>query len=350
MKNKLLSVSIAAALLGIASVASAAVPDSFYFGVRGGYAHTDWDNEDQTQIVSSDDNGYGLGAFFGYSFNEYFSLEGGYNYFDGFQAQDGADTNGASEKYDFDINGPEISARLSLPLTDNGTDFFLRGGGMYAVSDNSHQFAPVVGAGMNIMLTDTLALRAGYDRYFNIYDNDDYSSVDMDLDFAYIGLSYIFAPEQPAAPAEPITHTVTTSYNLDASTLFAFDSAQLSPAGEEAVAKVVSDTNNANLDSVNYTVSGYTDRLGKAAYNQKLSQKRADIIAQSLVAHGANANHVTATGFGAADPVTGNECLGLKTKAELIKCYAPDRRVVINVTGTSSETQVVPADSTENTL
>lgn len=346
MKKNLIALSVAAALAAASMVASAATPNAFYVGARGGYAHTDWDNSG-TFVESQDDAGYGLGIYGGYNFNEYFAIEAGYNYFDGFSAQ----TIGGAYASDFDFHGPEIAAKVNFPVASS-VDLYLRGGLMYAWGDadgaDSNKIVPLVGAGVQFACTDNLGIRLGYDRYFNAWDDDDLvaSGVDMDLDFAYVGLQYTFGTPAPAPQPEPepVTKTITTSYSLDANTLFAFDSSTLSPEGTQAVDQILTDTQSNKMADAKYTVIGHTDRLGAEAYNQKLSERRAQVVADELVAKGVPATDIVVEGRGETEPVTGNKCDGLK-RSDLIVCYGPDRRVEINVTGTTTTTETVPADT-----
>ena len=54
------------------------------------------------------------------------------------------------------------------------------------------------------------------------------------------------------------------------------------------------------------TVSGYTDNVGNAASNLKLSQERAEAVKSDLIAKGIAADRLTARGFGEDDPVADN--------------------------------------------
>ncbi len=84
------------------------------------------------------------------------------------------------------------------------------------------------------------------------------------------------------------------------------------------------------MKSEHVHVVGYTDRLGSAAYSQKLSERRAASVRDCLVGNGVAAERIEAEGHGEAEPV--KICDGTK-RARLIACLAPDRRVVVEADG-----------------
>jgi outer membrane protein OmpA-like peptidoglycan-associated protein len=53
-------------------------------------------------------------------------------------------------------------------------------------------------------------------------------------------------------------------------------------------------------------VEGYTDSVGSDAYNQKLSENRADAVRDFLVTQGVQPDNISATGYGKAKPVADN--------------------------------------------
>ena len=59
--------------------------------------------------------------------------------------------------------------------------------------------------------------------------------------------------------------------------------------------------------SFHVTVEGHTDADGAAAFNQDLSQKRADAVVAYLVSRGVNADNVTAIGYGETQPIASND-------------------------------------------
>lgn len=137
-------------------------------------------------------------------------------------------------------------------------------------------------------------------------------------------------PEAAATPA-PTQETV----NLQADTLFRFDGSQLKdmlPAGRAQLDSLANHLIEAYVHIDHIALKGYTDRLGPKAYNQRLSQARANTVRDYLLAHGVH-TPMTAIGMGESDPVT-TICQGNKASARLIACLQPDRRVVVHVQGT----------------
>ncbi|WP_303963610.1 OmpA family protein [Succinatimonas hippei] len=328
MKAKILSLSVIAAL-GFAVAAQAAVPETAYVGVRGGWAHMDMDTVDGVSADDKDAVGYGLYA--GYNLTSWAAIEAGYNFFDGFSAKDSATS------YDFDVHGPEAALRLAYPLGPDGSDIYVRGGAFWATSDadhgiTNHEIAPFVGAGVQYAVTKNFDVRVGYDYYFDVIDDEGLPETDIGL--LYAGLQYTFGG---AAPVAPVPQTVTENFTLDAATLFPFDGSSLCEEGVKVVNSVVDSVAAKNIQNAAYDVKGYTDRIGSEKYNQALSEKRAQAVAAQLQAAGVAPEQLTVTGMGEADPVS-TGCEGLRGN-KLVDCLAPDRRVELAVTGEVTETE-----------
>ena len=131
----------------------------------------------------------------------------------------------------------------------------------------------------------------------------------------------VVAPPPPPPPPPPAPKTTT----LSADELFAFDKAVLSDKAAAALDAIAADLNR-DPKAPMVPIVGYTDRLGSDAYNLRLSQARADAVRNYLVSKGVAASRLQATGKGEADPVV--QCTD-KNRDALIKCLAPNRRVVI---------------------
>jgi OOP family OmpA-OmpF porin len=103
---------------------------------------------------------------------------------------------------------------------------------------------------------------------------------------------------------------------------FDFNKATLKPEGmaklDEAATVM---TENADLT---VSVEGHTDSVGSDAYNQKLSERRAQAAVDYLVSKGVDASRLQAVGYGESKPATSNDTA---------EGRAQNRRVDLVVTG-----------------
>jgi outer membrane protein OmpA-like peptidoglycan-associated protein len=86
--------------------------------------------------------------------------------------------------------------------------------------------------------------------------------------------------------------------------LFAFNKYDLKPEAREKLAKVSGIL--LAYPDLKVQVEGYTDSIGSDAYNQKLSEERADSVRTYLTSQGVSGNNITAQGYGKSDPVASN--------------------------------------------
>ena len=122
---------------------------------------------------------------------------------------------------------------------------------------------------------------------------------------------------------------------LSADALFDFNKATLRNEGKAKLDKLVADLKGLKLEVI--IAVGHADRFGSDAYNQKLSEKRAEAVKSYLVSKGVEANRVYSEGKGKKNPVTKpDQCKGNKSKA-VVDCLQPDRRVDIEVIGTKAK-------------
>jgi len=101
------------------------------------------------------------------------------------------------------------------------------------------------------------------------------------------------APVQPVAPAPTIARTYLV--------FFDFNRADLTARAREIIGEAAQNARRAQ--STRIEVAGHADRSGTPQYNQRLSQRRADVVAAELVRQGVNRGDIGVTAFGESRPL-----------------------------------------------
>jgi len=128
--------------------------------------------------------------------------------------------------------------------------------------------------------------------------------------------------EEEVAVVEPVA----TKVVLNADTFFDFDKANLKPEGKQVLDQVAQEVRGMDLEAI--LATGYTDSTGPAAYNLKLSERRAQSVKDYLVQQGVPANLIYTEGKGMADPIASNATR---------EGRALNRRVEIEIVGIREE-------------
>jgi outer membrane protein OmpA-like peptidoglycan-associated protein len=97
------------------------------------------------------------------------------------------------------------------------------------------------------------------------------------------------------------TLTLTFKSNL----LFDVDSAGLKPGAHDEMFRVAKVLN--EYPQTTLLVAGHTDSTGADDYNQALSERRAEVVKNSLASSGVNPNRIRTVGYGESRPVAGND-------------------------------------------
>jgi len=143
-------------------------------------------------------------------------------------------------------------------------------------------------------------------------------------------LAAVTPPPSKPAPEKMLPQKL--SFSADA--LFDFDKSVLKPEARAMLDDLARTLQGAKYDVI--LAAGHADRIGSAAYNQKLSERRANAVKDYLVSKGIEPNRINAVGRGETQPETKpGDCKGPLTK-KLIACLQPDRRVDVEVTGTKA--------------
>jgi len=304
--------------------------NSVTYGVFGGYQILNRDNLGLAVELGYDDFGRVKGRSLGQTYfkhtnhGAHLSFKGSYN------------LGGLTSA----LEGLDVYGRAGVALVRSDYKFYdVTNGGarIHDAGRHSLRTSGMFAAGVEYALPSLpeLALRLEYQWLtrvgkFRTQDAPN-SSIDYNPWIGSInaGLSYRFG--QGAAPVVA-PEVVSKTFNLSSDVTFAFGKANLKPQAKATLDGIYGEI--AQVNNANVAVAGYTDRIGKDAPNVKLSQRRADSVANYLVAKGVPAQNISAVGHGKANPVTGSTCDAVKGRKALIACLAPDRRVEIAVNGT----------------
>ena len=116
------------------------------------------------------------------------------------------------------------------------------------------------------------------------------------------------APSAPAAPApaaRPAPASVRQAIVIQADALFDFDKSVVRPDGKRSIDEALEKVRGTDLEMV--IATGHTDSVGTEAYNQKLSERRAQAVKDYLVSKGVPASKITTIGKGESQPVATNK-------------------------------------------
>ncbi len=108
----------------------------------------------------------------------------------------------------------------------------------------------------------------------------------------------------PLNPEDDVVLDIKAPMVLEGVT-FASGSTELTPESEKMLLKVLNTLNIYN--DLKVEISGYTDNVGSASSNQRLSQKRADAVRYWLINKGINPERVIAKGYGEQNPIADNK-------------------------------------------
>jgi len=142
------------------------------------------------------------------------------------------------------------------------------------------------------------------------------------------------APASEPAPVAGPEKAAFAPITLQAETLFDFDKSVLRADGKKQLDAEIVSKMKAYPQVEVVLVTGHADRIGSDAYNQKLSQRRADALKAYLVGQGVEGNRIETAAKGESEPVV--SCDKVKGKVsgknkKLVECLQPNRRVVVEV-------------------
>ncbi|WP_342727080.1 OmpA family protein [Bradyrhizobium sp. B097] len=90
---------------------------------------------------------------------------------------------------------------------------------------------------------------------------------------------------------------------IDLEIHFDYNSAEIAKGSTQAVQELGKALSDASMKGTTFVVAGHTDAIGSEAYNQDLSERRADTIKNYLVEHyGLNGSDLVTVGYGKTRP------------------------------------------------
>jgi outer membrane protein OmpA-like peptidoglycan-associated protein len=89
---------------------------------------------------------------------------------------------------------------------------------------------------------------------------------------------------------------------------FESGSARLTPGDERVLTSLGEALTSATLKPCCFEIQGHTDSVGKATYNKRLSQRRAEAVVEYLAEHNSiGRDRMIARGFGISQPIASND-------------------------------------------
>lgn len=160
-----------------------------------------------------------------------------------------------------------------------------------------------LGVGAKLYFTNNFYARAGVDGMYGLGNHQGEYMLTGAIGFNFGGGKKPEPVEEVVIvqPAPPAVETLRVQLDVK----FAFDKATINEGSYDDIKQVADFMK--QFPQTKTVVDGYTDSVGPDAYNQKLSQERADAVRNALVdTYGVEASRVQAVGHGENDPIADN--------------------------------------------
>ncbi|WP_329354662.1 OmpA family protein [Vibrio natriegens] len=251
--------------------------------------------------TSCDDDSFAASMHLGYSFNDYIDAEYGVDYLGDFKANF---NKAGKNTVDGELWALTLAPKFNLPLTDSW-NLFAKVGAAYMMAGDEKDFVPTGSLGAEYQINYNWSLRAEYQRYQDMSDD---IIDDMDADYYGIGFNYKFGSEpvvqEEVVETRPATNIVEHVYPAQTTTVqFGLESAEVKDTS--ALSETINVMN--TYPQAQVEITGYSDTTGTAEYNQQLTEKRAQAVANEFQAQGITAERMTVKGMGEANPVASND-------------------------------------------
>jgi OOP family OmpA-OmpF porin len=174
-------------------------------------------------------------------------------------------------------------------------------------SGRNHSTLAIAGAGAKYYFTEMFYARAGVDALYNIDHGDTewQAGVGVGLNFGG-GSEPAPAPVAAVEPMpEPAPEPVMEAVRVELDVKFDFDKDRVKEESYGDIKNLADFMN--QYPQTTTTVEGHTDSVGADAYNQGLSERRANAVRDVLVnQYGVDGSRVNTAGYGESSPVADN--------------------------------------------
>ena len=331
---------LSAALIGLLPMAAQAqtkASDGVYISLGAGWNNL-MDSADKASNLTGKtryDDGYAIVGAVGYGWGNGFrtELEAGYRNnaiksgtFNGINVRPSGTFNSLSLMtnviYDFNLGGfvPYVGAGVGIArLTSNEISV-----GGTQVDDQDMQFAYQGIAGIAYGVTENIKLDLGY-RYFGTTNPSFMAGsaraggptgatlrTEYGAHTVLLSVRYEFgAPKAPPPPAAPVAAAPppppppppppAPALQRAFIVFFDFDRSDITPEALRIIKQAAETAKRGSVPRI--MVTGHTDLSGSVAYNQRLSERRAEAVRQALVREGITAGGISTVGRGKTQPL-----------------------------------------------
>ncbi|WP_260259098.1 OmpA family protein [Vibrio intestinalis] len=272
-----------------------------YLGAKVGKS---WLDNECFNGQSCDSEDVTFGVLGGFHVWDFISLEAGYDHLGKFTA---AGLN------DDKIDAFTLAPKFTAPINDQ-FNFFSKLGGAYVNIGDEDDASFMVGLGLEYKAMENGIVRLDYQSLTDMNNN----VRRMIGNTVTLGFVYEFGQSEPApvpvvveeemveevVVEEPVVMTKTFTTSLLDTETFALNSSELkaeSAAKLDEFVKLLMEFPQAMVEVV-----GHTDSSGAAEYNQILSEKRAQAVADALANQGIDPARISVRGEGEDNPVASN--------------------------------------------
>jgi OOP family OmpA-OmpF porin len=245
-----------------------------------------------------------FGGSIGYFLTDDVELRLAYDEVHNARGEDGQNIKGANTAldalYHFNNPGDVVRPYVSAGFSDQSIDQTGKN------SRNGSTFANV-GGGAKFYITDNFYARAGVEAQYNIDQGDTEWAPSVGIGVNFGGGN---KPAPVVAAVEPTPEPVAVEEPLELVRVeldvkFDFDKSTVKEESYGDIKNLADFMN--QYPQTTTVVEGHTDSVGSDAYNQKLSENRANAVREVLVnQYGVDSGRVSAAGYGESRPVADN--------------------------------------------